>query len=285
MTLHPKTKKKWTKIKGIKGTLEQKLPFQREGNRPFLLTSMLPNIITLLGLCAGLSSLRFALTEKWEFAVTAIIVAAILDCMDGAVARLLDVSSRFGAELDSLADFATFGICPSLVMYFVSLKYFGALGWVFVLWFSVCGALRLARFNTVSIEGTAPSWSQGFFTGTPITSSAILCVTPLMAHLAWPEQSLSLHPIFVAAIMAATGFFMVSRIPTLSLKKIAVTRKHMLPLVVGIVISATALISHPWATLTLVMIVYVGTFPFSYKAFQHLAAKAKNMKQEEILNL
>lgn len=279
-----KAKKKWTKIKGIRGKLEEKLPFQRNSDRPFLLSSMLPNIITLIGLCAGLSSLRFAFDEKWEFAIVAIIVAAVLDCMDGAVARLLNASSRFGAELDSLSDFATFGICPSLVMYFASLKHFGSFGWVFVLWFSVCGALRLARFNTVSIEGTAPSWAQGFFTGTPIPSSAILCMTPLIAHLAWPEQTLTLHPIFVASIMAAVGFCMVSRIPTISLKKIAITRNQMLPMVVGIVISATALISHPWPTLTIVMILYVTTFPFSYRAYQKLATKAKSIKIDEQLD-
>lgn len=275
-----KTRKPWSKIKG---KIEDKLPFQRKGNRPFLLTSMLPNIITLLSLCVGLSALRFAFSEQWAFAVVAIFAAAILDTMDGAVARMLNATSRFGAELDSLSDFAVFGVCPSLIMYFVSLKHFGSFGWVFVLWFSVCGALRLARFNTVSIEGTAPSWASGFFTGTPITSSAILCITPLMMHLAWPEQTLTIHPIFVAAVMGAVGFLMVSKVPTFSLKKIAITPKHMLPLIVGIVICATALISHPWETLSISMVIYVLTFILSYRAYTRLASKINKDEDQEPL--
>lgn len=273
-----KTKKPWSTFRG---KIDGKFPFHQRGNRPFLLISMLPNIITLLSLCVGLSALRFAFSEKWDLAVAAIFVAAILDTMDGAVARLLNVTSRFGAELDSLSDFAVFGVCPSLVMYFVSLKHLGSFGWVFVLWFSVCGALRLARFNTVSIEGTAPSWSKGFFMGTPITSSAILCASPLMFHLAWPAQSITLHPFFVATVMAAVGFFMVSRIPTFSLKKIAIPPKHLLSLVVGIVICATALISHPWEMLSILSVGYVCTFPLSYRLYKR---QAHSMDEQELLS-
>lgn len=279
-TARTKTKKSWTKIKG---KIEDKLPFQNRGNRPFLLMSMLPNIITLLSLCVGLSALRFALAEKWEFALIAIFGAAILDTMDGAVARLLNATSRFGAELDSLSDFAVFGVTPSLVMYFASLKSFGSFGWVFVLWFSVCGALRLARFNTVSIEGTAPSWASGFFMGTPITSSAILCVTPLIFHLAWPSQSFTLHPIFVATVMGAVGFLMVSKVPTFSLKKIAITPKYILPVVVGVVIAATALISHLWETMSVSMVIYVATFPLSYRLYNRLASKLRKDDDQEAL--
>ncbi|MBX9977683.1 MAG: CDP-diacylglycerol--serine O-phosphatidyltransferase [Alphaproteobacteria bacterium] len=263
-------KKKWT---ALKGALQTMLPRAKKGKKTYLLTAMLPNLVTLLGLCAGVSSLRFALMEQWNFAVVAIIVATFLDSMDGALARMLNASSRFGAELDSLSDFATFGVSPALIMYLIAFKEFGSFGWMFVLWFVVCGALRLARFNTRSIEGTNPTWAQGFFTGTPITSSALLCLTPLMIYLAWPTQTLSLHPWIVSLWMAAVGFFMISPIPTFSIKKVEIPPKFLLPIVVGLVITATALISHPWHTISIIMILYVCTFPLSYRSYKRLEAE------------
>ncbi len=234
---------------------------------------MLPNLVTLLGLCAGVSSLRFALMEKWEFAVAAVIIAAFLDSLDGALARMLNASSRFGAELDSLSDFATFGISPAIIMYLVSLKHYDAFGWVFVLWFAVCGALRLARFNTRSIEGTTPPWAKNFFTGVPITSSAVLCLTPLMMHLAWPEQMLSLHPGWVCLWMAGVGFLMISSLPTFSIKKIEIPPKLLISIVIILVVTTTAMISHPWQTLSVIMISYICTFPFSYRAYKRNEAE------------
>ncbi len=192
--------------------------------------------------------------------------------MDGALARMLSATSRFGAELDSLSDFATFGISPALIMYFASLKGYGAFGWVFVLWFIVCGGLRLARFNTHSIEGTTPTWAKGFFTGVPIPAGALLSLTPLMIHLAFPEQHLSLHPAVCAVVMAVSGFLMISHLPTFSVKKIDIAPKFLLYIVILLVITATALISYPWHTLSLIMILYVGTFSFSYRAYKKLEA-------------
>lgn len=270
-------KKKWTVIKGALQTI---LPLSKKGKNTFLLTSMLPNLVTLLGLCAGVSSLRFALLEQWNFAVVAIIVAMFLDSMDGALARMLNASSRFGAELDSLSDFATFGVSPALIMYLIVFKDFGSFGWMFVLWFAVCGALRLARFNTRSIEGTNPAWAQGFFTGVPITSSSLLCLTPLMIHLAWPHQTLSLHPWVVSLWMAAVGFFMISPIPTFSIKKIEIPPKFLLPIVIGLVMTATALISHPWHTISIIMVLYVCTFPLSYRAYKKLEVEMDMVEQE-----
>lgn len=239
--------------------------------KPYQLTAMLPNLVTLLGLCAGVSALQFALLEKWEFALTSMVIAAFLDSMDGALARMLNATSRFGAELDSLSDFATFGVCPALMMYFLSLSVYGALGWLSVLWFIVCGALRLARFNTRSIEGTAPAWSKGFFTGTPITSSALLCVLPLVIHLGWPNQIISLHPSIVGVWMAFVGFLMISNLPTFSFKKVEIPQKFLIPLVLGIVVTTTALISHPWRTFSILTVIYILSFPLSYRAYQKLS--------------
>lgn len=240
-------------------------------DKPYQLTAMLPNLVTLLGLCAGVSALQFALLEKWEFALTSMVIAALLDSMDGALARMLNATSRFGAELDSLSDFATFGVCPALIMYFLSLSAYGSLGWLSVLWFIVCGALRLARFNTRSIEGTNPTWAKGFFTGTPITSSALLCVLPLVIHLGWPSQVISLHPGIVGIWMAVVGFLMISNLPTFSFKKVEIPQKFMIPLVLAIVVTTTALISHPWRTFSILTLIYICSFPLSYRAFEKLS--------------
>jgi len=275
----PKTKKQWTKLKG---TITTKLPFHKNKKvKPFLLTSMLPNLVTLAGLCAGLSSIRFALLEKWEFAVLAILIAALLDTLDGALARLLSATSRFGAELDSLADFATFGVCPAVIMYLLSLRHIGSLGWVIVLWFSVCGALRLARFNTRSIEGTNPTWGQGFFTGVPITSSALLCLFPLVLHLAYPNFTLILNPFVVGIMMAGVGFLMISTLPTFSLKKVVIPPKFMLPLIVGLVITAGGIISSPWHTASFILLGYVLTFPVSYHFYKKLEREVNSVVEVE----
>lgn len=260
-------KKKWTKIKGS----IPKLHLGKRQERPYPLASMIPNLVTLMALCAGLSSLRFALLERWEFAVTAILVAAILDVLDGALARMLNTSSRFGAELDSLSDFATFGISPALIMYFVTLKAYGPFGWVFVLWFCVCGALRLARFNTRSIEGTNPVWAKGFFTGTPIPAGALLALSPLIFHLGYFD--FILNPSISAFVMAASGFLMISHLPTFSLKKMHVQQKFILPIVIGIVVTTAGLVSHPWPTLSIAILIYVCTFPLSYYTYKKLEKK------------
>ena len=245
----------------------------RKRKKKYDLTSMLPNLVTLLGLCAGLSALRFAWMDRFDLAIVAVILAAFFDTMDGALARMLNASSRFGAELDSLADFATFGIVPALIMYMVSLKFYGSLGWVFVLWFAVCGSLRLARFNAHSIDddGTGAPWKQGFFTGTPIPFSALLCMGPLIINLAWPEQTLSLNPIIVGVWMALVGFCMISHIPTFSLKKIELSSKMLLPLVIGIVVGVSAILSHPWKTLSVILVGYLVSIPLSVRRYRMLS--------------
>lgn len=255
--------------KQLTNNLATKIAKNKE--KPYQLTAMLPNLVTLLGLCSGVSALQFALLEKWEFALTSMVIAALLDSMDGALARMLNATSRFGAELDSLSDFATFGVCPALIMYFLSLSAYGSLGWLSVLWFIVCGALRLARFNTRSIEGTTPTWAKGFFTGTPITSSALLCVLPLVVHLGWPGQMISLHPSVVGIWMAIVGFLMISNLPTFSFKKVEIPQKFMIPLVLSLVVTTTALISHPWRTFSILTLIYICSFPLSYRAFEKLS--------------
>lgn len=294
MTLRPSRDPSTQQIKdAIHVRLKQTIPFPKSGKqRPFRkgrmrgklkkhydLTAMLPNLVTLLGLCSGLSALRFAWTGHFGYAIGAIIVAALFDTMDGALARLLNASSRFGAELDSLADFATFGVTPALIMYMVSLQHAGSLGWVFVLWFIVCGSLRLARFNTHSIEdtGTDPSWKKGFFTGTPITISSLLGMAPLVIQLGWPHQKLVLSPMIVGIWMALVGFLMISHIPTFSLKKVSISQKGLLPILIAIVVTVSAVLSHPWRTLTVILVGYILSIPLSMRLY-HIFRKTK---QEE----
>lgn len=240
----------------------------------YSLLGMLPNIATVLALCTGLSAVRFALLERWEWCVFTILIAGVLDAVDGRLARFLGSTSRFGAELDSLSDFISFGVSPALVMYFFTLHQWDGFGWAFVLLFSVCMALRLARFNTRSIEGTTPPWSTPYFTGTPAPAAAALAISPLVMSLEWPDSYLIVSPFFCGMILSAVAVLMVSAIPTFSLKKIHIPHEYVLPLMLIIAVSTAALFSKPWLTLTLIAIGYVSTFPFSIASYRK-AAKAQ----------
>ena len=241
----------------------------------YSLLGMLPNIATVLALCTGLSAVRFALLERWEWCVFAILIAGILDAVDGRLARFLGSTSRFGAELDSFSDFISFGVSPAFVMYFFTLHQWGGFGWAFVLLFSVCMALRLARFNTRSIEGTSPSWSTPYFTGTPAPAAAALAISPLVMSLEWPDSYFIASPFLSGTILCAVAVLMVSAIPTFSLKKIHIPHQYVLPFMLIIVISTAALFSKPWLTLTLIAIGYISTFPFSIALYRK-AAKAQD---------
>lgn len=253
--------------------LSTRLP-GRLRNRPlqgYSLPAMLPNIATVLALCTGLSAVRFALQERWEWCVVAILVAGVLDAIDGRLARFLDSTSRFGAELDSLSDFISFGVTPALVMYFFSLHQWEGFGWAIVLLFSVCMALRLARFNTGDIEGTTPPWAAAYSKGIPAPAAAALAISPIVMSFEWP-YSFIISPFFSGVILFAVAILMVSAMPTYTLKKIHIPHKLVLPLMVIIALSTAALFSNPWLTLTLIALGYVSTFPFSIASF-HKAAR------------
>ncbi|MGH7186186.1 MAG: CDP-diacylglycerol--serine O-phosphatidyltransferase, partial [Pseudomonadota bacterium] len=177
------------------------------------LNRLIPNMLTILALGAGLTSIKFGLAGQWEKAVFAIVVAGILDGLDGRIARLLNGTSKFGAELDSLSDFISFGVAPALVMYYWSLKYLGGFGWVLAILFSVCCALRLARFNT-RIENTdLPAWTSRFFSGAPAPAGAGLAIVPLIATLQFGTGYFD-KPLLVGAIVLAVSLLMVSTVPT-----------------------------------------------------------------------
>ena len=248
-------------------------PTRRGRLHGFSINRLIPNLLTLAALCSGLTAIRFALQGEMRLAVIAIIVAAIFDALDGRVARRLGVTSRFGAELDSLSDFLCFGVTPALVLYLASLKDGGALGWVVTLMFPICSALRLARFNTALVSDTPPpAWTGSFFTGVPAPAGALLALIPLMVSFeieaAWPR-----HALVVGAVLVVVGGLMVSRIPTYSFKKGRVPRHLVLPSLLGAALVMGVLASAPWIAGSLIGLVYVSLIPFSWIAYRRQAAQ------------
>jgi CDP-diacylglycerol--serine O-phosphatidyltransferase len=250
---------------------------ERLGSISFLL----PNLTTVMALCMGLSAVRFALLDRWEFALGAILIAAILDGMDGRIARLLNSTSRFGAELDSLSDFISFGVSPALIVYFKSLHQWGGYGWLFVLYFSVCMALRLARFNTMSIEGTSPAWSANYFVGTPAPAAAILALTPIMIDIEF-NLAVTKAPLAHALTLFVVGSLAISRIPTFSFKKSRINPKHIVPFLIGGAMALGFLFTEPWLTLSLISIGYIGLIPLSIRSFKQTEKAVTQGKTNEL---
>ena len=232
---------------------------------------LIPNIITVGALCAGLTAVRFAIAEQWEFAMVAVVVAAIFDALDGTIARLLKAASDFGAELDSLSDVIAFGVAPGLIIYFWSLSEIGGIGWAAGLFFAVCCALRLARFNS-TLE-TRPRYANNFFTGVPAPGGALLALLPLLMSREFGDGFFR-HPAVTGPWIVLIALLMVSQIPTYSLKRLRVPQRYFLPMLVLIGLLGAGLAGAPWHTLLILSLVYLGSFPFSYRSFKILKAEA-----------
>lgn len=242
---------------------------------------VIPNLLTLLGLCAGLTSIRYALDQKWQHAVLAVLVAAIIDGLDGRIARLLKAVSRFGAEFDSLADFCGFGIAPALILYLWALRDAGRYGFMPCLLFAVCMALRLARFNAALESAPRPAYAQSFFTGVPAPAGAGLVLFPMFFameadQLGWVRAEAVAHnPLFVAGMLAGTSFLCVSTLPVWSFKNFKVPSAYVLPLLLGTGMMAAVLLADPWAGLAGMGLIYLGMLPFSLRSFRRLRAEAE----------
>jgi CDP-diacylglycerol---serine O-phosphatidyltransferase len=226
-------------------------------------SSLIPNMLTIAALCAGLTAVRFAFLGRWEHAVTAIIIAAILDGLDGRMARLLNATSKFGAELDSLSDFVSFGAAPALIVYLWSTNLAGGIGWVAALFYAVCCALRLARFNTMLGDPNPPSWAKNYFTGVPAPAGAGLAVLPLMLVFEFGPGVFD-RPAFGVVWLVVVGALMISRIPTFSMKQMRIPRGMTLPALIGAALLIGALASAPWATFVAVELLYLATIPVSF---------------------
>ena len=233
------------------------------------LSRLLPNMITVAGMCCGLSAIRFAFAGRWEFAVGFILAAAIIDGMDGRVARMLGATSTFGAQLDSLSDFVCFGVAPALVIYMWNLHDIRGFGWAVVLFFSVCTALRLARFNTALFDDQHEAWEKQFFVGVPSPAGGILCLLPLIISLQLDHQ-FTLPGIVTICHVLAVGTLMASRIPTFSGKNVKIRPEYIPPFMIICSFVLVLFIIEPWLSLIVISLVYFVSIVFSARRWKVL---------------
>ena len=258
---------------------EPKRPFlKRRRLRQIPFRTLAPNLITLLALCAGLTGIRLAIEGKLEWAVAAIVFAATLDGIDGRVARMLKGTSRFGAELDSLADFVNFGVAPGLILYFWGLHELGNVGWIAAMVFAICAGLRLARFNVMVDDPNRPPWAANFFVGMPAPAGAITVLLPIYVYFLGMPRLAFVAPVTLLYTLAI-AFLMVSRLPVLSGKRVGkrIAPEMVLPVFVGVVLFFALLISYPWPVLTIGTVIYLASLPFgflSYREYQRKDAAA-----------
>lgn len=245
---------------------------------------LIPNGLTVLALCAGVTAMRFAFDGHWDRAVIAVVVAAVLDGLDGRIARALGGTSRFGAELDSLSDFVCFGVSPAVIVYLWSLQGAGGLGWALALLFAVCCALRLARFNvTQGADDLRPPWARDFFVGVPAPAAGGLALLPLIFGLQF-EAALLTSAWINGLTLAAVSALMVSRVPTFAFKRLRVPGRHVVPVLLAVGAFAAFLISVPWITLGLSGLAYLASIPYAgrvYRRQRRLGAAAKGEDEAE----
>ncbi|MGB0694261.1 MAG: CDP-diacylglycerol--serine O-phosphatidyltransferase [Rhodospirillaceae bacterium] len=241
---------------------------------------IIPNMLTLFALAAGLTAIRFGLAEQFERAVVAIAIAAVFDGLDGRVARILKATSKFGAELDSLSDFVCFGVAPAILLYLWTLSGAGGMGWALVLLFVVCAALRLARFNTVMGGETLPPWAYNYFQGVPAPAGAGLVLLPMILSFEVAPDFFA-DPWVAGAVMVLVAGLMVSQIPTLSFKTLRIPQSFVLPLMLGMGLLAAFLVTNPWATLATIGLLYLCSIPFGMRSYRRLAEEAEAVLEAE----
>jgi CDP-diacylglycerol--serine O-phosphatidyltransferase len=246
---------------------------RRRRFRPIPVRMLVPNIITLLALCAGLTAIRLAIEGRIELALGAIVFAAVLDGIDGRVARLIKGQSRFGAELDSLADFVNFGVAPGLILYFWKLNELSNVGWIAAMVFAISNGLRLARFNATMDDPNKPAYAENFFTGVPAPAGAICVLLPVyLALLGTPP----LPAIIVALYVLMIAFLMVSRLPVFSGKKLGarVPREMVLPVIVFVIFVIALLIGYPWYLLSAGTVLFLCSLPIGWRSYREHERRA-----------
>ena len=259
----------------------RKKPARRPRLRGLSFNKMLPNLMTLVGLCVGLSSIRFALDGRFGSAVIAVAVAGAIDGLDGRLARLLKATSRFGAEFDSLAEFLCFGVAPALIIYLWSLQVWGAIGFLPPLMYASAMALRLARFNAALDTAPPAAFAYNFFTGVPAPAGAVLALFPLFLgleadrlHLIWLRAMVG-FPLFTGGILAGVAVLCVSTLPIWSFKNFKIPTAAVLPLLLGVVVFAAILLADPYAAGALAGLAYILMLPFSLRSYRRLAREAE----------
>lgn len=252
-------------------------PFEPHGSggpriREIPLRMVLPNLITVLAICAGLSAIRLAFQDRFESAVVMVLLAAFLDGIDGRLARMLKATSKFGAQMDSLADIVNFGVAPALVLYAYLLDRAGSPGWIAALLFAIACGMRLARFNVLDEQTDRPAWQADYFVGVPAPAGAVLVMLPLyLAFLGMPPT----RPIAFAgvAFTVLIAFLLVSRLPVYSGKSVKIPGDRVLPVILAVVLYMLLLVSYPWHTLTASVLAYLVFLPFSVRAYSRRAKK------------
>lgn len=277
----------------LRGRLRRLGPRQRPRFRGPSFNRLIPNLMTMIGLCCGLVAIRFGIEGRFPQAASFIVVAAVIDGLDGRIARLLKGTSRFGAEFDSLSDFLCFGVAPALVLYLWTLQHAGPLGFIPCIMFAVCSSLRLARFNAASISEPGvvpvpkPAYAYNFFTGVPAPAGAGLALFPLFASLAFSEWEWTgfAHafrwPFLSAVVLFVVGGLMVSTLPSWSFKNFKIPAQMVLPLLLGTGAFIAFLVTEPWAALALGGLLYMGMLFFSARSYARLKAEAEAMIVEE----
>jgi len=242
---------------------------------------LVPNVVTLLALCAGLTAIRLAFEDRYGLALGAIVFAAILDAIDGRLARFLKGTSRFGAELDSLSDFVNFGVAPALILYFWGLHELKSAGWIAAMVFAICAGLRLARFNVMLDDPERPAWASNFFVGMPAPAGAITVLLPIYASFLGLPRSTALTWLMLVYTLAIASL-MVSRLPVFSGKRVGtrVTTELVGPLIVVVVAFFALLIAYPWVILTAGTLAYLASLPFGYLSYRGYQRRSRENRAE-----
>ena len=239
---------------------------------------ILPNMLTLIGVCIGLTSIRFSFNGQFDLAIIAIIIAALIDGLDGRIARLIKATSKVGKELDSLTDMISFGVAPAFIMYFWTLSSLGRLGWLICLIYVICVALRLARFNINSNQ--EPSWKDNFFEGVPSPAGGILVLTPLVISMTNFDFIKIDNNIIVPIFFITTSLLLISKFPSYSFKKIVIQRKTTIFLLFGIVLFFGLLLIYPFNIIAISAVIYLLMLPISFFHYQKL--KKQNQDKDSI---
>ena len=240
---------------------------------------ILPNMLTLIGVCIGLTSIRFALDGRFELAIIAIIFAALIDGLDGRIARLIKGTSKVGKELDSLTDMISFGVAPAFIMFFWKLNTLGRFGWLLCLVYVICVALRLARFNINSSQNS--SWKDNFFEGVPSPAGGILVLAPLIISLSGFELFQINYNLITPIFFIATSFLLISKFPTYSFKKIIIPRRTTIFLLFGIVLFFGLLLIYTFNVIALSIIIYLFLLPVSFFHYKKVKNRHENDKIQE----
>jgi CDP-diacylglycerol--serine O-phosphatidyltransferase len=254
---------------------------KRRRLRDLPISRLFPNMITIAGLCCGLSAMRFAMLGHWDMAVAFILAAALLDGMDGRVARMLGATSVFGAQLDSLSDFLCFGVSPAMVVYLWQLHDIHGLGWAVVLFFVVCTALRLARFNTALYDDNKEDWERQFFVGVPSPAGGILCLLPLIFSLQF-DSGFALPPAVTACNLLLVGTLMASRIPTFAGKHIRIRHEYIPHFMIVCSVLLVVFIIYPWLALSGLGLSYFTSIYFSARQWRLLKSRSSSANRAEV---